>query len=112
MLMSIKDGKGSDDASVGGFSEFLKDKKIDLESQVVLSVEAANSLMAKLRVELEPFRAISHEMCPWEEKSAAIRLSNKICKSKRNKRWRKMKRKRVAEMIAKVGWFGSLPSSF
>lgn len=101
MVISIKDGKGSDDASVGGFSEFLKDRKIDLESQVLLSVEAANSLMAKLRVELEPFRAISHEMCPWEEKSAAIRLSNKICKSKRNKRWRKMKRKRVAEMIAK-----------
>jgi hypothetical protein len=108
----IKDGKGSDDASVGGFSEFLKDRKIDLESQVLLSVAAANSLMAKLRVELEPFRVISHEMCPWEEKSAAIRLSNKICKSKRNKRWRKMKRKRVAEMIAKVGWFGPSPLHF
>ncbi|PRQ58336.1 putative programmed cell death protein [Rosa chinensis] len=103
MLMLMKDSKGSDDddASVSGFSEFLKDRKIDLEAQVLQSVEAANSLMAKLRVELEPFRAITHEMCPWEEKSAAVRLSNKICKSKRNKRWRKRKRKRIAEMIAK-----------
>ncbi|PRQ58328.1 putative programmed cell death protein [Rosa chinensis] len=40
-------------------------------------------------------------MCPWEEKSVAVQLSNKICKSKRNKRWRKRKRKRIAEMIAK-----------
>ncbi|PRQ58324.1 putative programmed cell death protein [Rosa chinensis] len=83
MLMLIRDGKGSDDASVSGFSEFLKDRKIDLEAQVLQSVEAANSLMAKLRVEHEPFRVITHKMCPWEEKSAAVQLSNKICKSKR-----------------------------
>ncbi|XP_050387652.1 LOW QUALITY PROTEIN: U11/U12 small nuclear ribonucleoprotein 59 kDa protein [Argentina anserina] len=98
MLMSIKDGK--DDAFVSGFSEVLKDRKIDLESQVLQSVEAANSLMAKLRVEIEPFRAITSEMCPWAEKSAAIRLSNKRCKSKRNKLWRKRKRKHIAEMMA------------
>lgn len=107
MLMLVKDGKGSgDEATVSRFDEFLRDRKIDLESQVLRSVEAANSVMAKLRVEIEPFRSITHEMCPWEEKSAAVRLSNKICKSKRNKGWRKRKRKRIAEMIAKVGWFG------
>ncbi|KAL6131019.1 hypothetical protein ACLB2K_069397 [Fragaria x ananassa] len=102
MLMLVKDGQGSgDEATVSRFDEFLRDRKIDLESQVLRSVEAANSVMAKLRVEIEPFRSITHEMCPWEEKSAAVRLSNKICKSKRNKGWRKRKRKRIAEMIAK-----------
>ena len=36
------------------------------------------------------------------------RLANKVNKSKRNKLWRKKKRKRVLEMIAKVFllWFG------
>ncbi|XP_076956916.1 U11/U12 small nuclear ribonucleoprotein 59 kDa protein-like [Bidens hawaiensis] len=38
---------------------------------------------------------------PWEEKSAAVRLSNKIQKHKRNKLWRKRKRQRVGEMLAK-----------
>ncbi|KAB2597791.1 U11/U12 small nuclear ribonucleoprotein 59 kDa protein [Pyrus ussuriensis x Pyrus communis] len=104
MLQLIKDGKGYDDgeASVGGFSEFLKERRLNVESRVSLSVEAANALMAKLRVELEPFRMITYEMCPWEEKSAAVRLANKIHKSYRNKRWRKTKRKHIAEMIAKV----------
>ncbi|CAB4300513.1 unnamed protein product [Prunus armeniaca] len=104
MVRLIKDGKRAEDddgASVSEFSEFLKERRINLESQVSLSVEAANALMAKLRVELAPFRAITHEMCPWEEKSAALRLSNKIRKCKRNKRWRKAKRKRIAEMSAK-----------
>ncbi|XP_068330692.1 U11/U12 small nuclear ribonucleoprotein 59 kDa protein-like isoform X1 [Pyrus communis] len=102
MLQLIKDGKGSDDgeASVGGFSEYLKERRVNVESQVSLSVEAANALMAKLQVELEPFRMITHEMCPWEEKSAVVRLANKMHKTKRNKRWRKAKRKRIAEMIA------------
>lgn len=115
MVMLIKDGKRAEDddgASVSEFSEFLKERRINLESQVSLSVEAANALMAKLRVELAPFRAITHEMCPWEEKSAALRLSNKIRKCKRNKRWRKAKRKRIAEMSAKVDWFVPFPSSF
>ncbi|CAL8123298.1 unnamed protein product [Prunus armeniaca] len=104
MVRLIKDGKRAEDddgASVSEFSEFLKERRINLESQVSLSVEAANALMAKLRVELAPFRAITHEMCPWEEKSAALRLSNKIRKCKRNKRWRKALRKRIAEMSAK-----------
>lgn len=115
MVRLIKDGKRAEDddgASVSEFSEFLKERRINLESQVSLSVEAANALMAKLGVELAPFRAITHEMCPWEEKSAALRLSNKIRKCKRNKRWRKAKRKRIAEMSAKVDWFVPFPSSF
>lgn len=111
--MLIKDGKrsiedadiGSIDASVGGFSRLLEDSRISFESQMSLSVQAANSLMSRLRVQLEPFRVITDEMSPWEEKSAAVRLSNKIRNSKRKKRWRKRKRKRVAEMFAKVIYF-------
>ncbi|KAL5572010.1 hypothetical protein UlMin_021607 [Ulmus minor] len=109
MLMLIKDGKGSaedsnngcNDTSVSGFSKVLEDRRIGLESQVSVSVEAANSLMSRLRYLLEPFRVITDEMSPWEEKSAAVRLSNKRQKSKRNKLWRKRKRKRVAELVAK-----------
>ena len=110
MLIMIKDGKGSkqdaDGGSVGtsvcGFSKLLEDRRISFESQELCSVEAANALMSKLRFQLEPFRVIADETSPWEEKSAAVRLANKIHKSKRNKRWRKKKRKHIAEMLAKV----------
>lgn len=113
MLMVMKDNKGSvesgdncsSDYSVSGFSKYLEDRRIDLESQITLSVEAANSFMGKLRVQLEPFRFVADETTPWEEKSAAIRLANKARKSKRNKLWRKRKRKCVAEMLAKVAFF-------
>lgn len=109
MLMVMKDNKGSvesvdncsSDHSVSGFLKYLEDRRIDLESQMTLSVEAANSFMGKLRVQLEPFRFVADEATPWEEKSAAIRLVNKARKSKRNKLWRKRKRKCVAEMLAK-----------
>lgn len=113
MLMVMKDNKGSvesvdnfsSDHSVSGFLKYLEDRRIDLESQITLSVEAANYFMGKLRVQLEPFRFVADETTPWEEKSAAIRLANKARKSKRNKLWRKRKRKCVAEMLAKVAFF-------
>lgn len=102
MLMLIKDTDNwSGGVSVSGFSKLLEHRGTNVESQVSLSVEAANSLMSRLRFQLEPFRAITDEMCPWEEKSAAVQLADKIRKSKRNKLWRKRKRKRVAEMLAK-----------
>ncbi|XP_062105481.1 U11/U12 small nuclear ribonucleoprotein 59 kDa protein-like [Humulus lupulus] len=105
MLMVIKDGRGSlevdNDDSNSGIFKILKDRRIDIESQVSLSVETANSLMFRLRAQIEPFRVLNDEMSPWEEKCAAMRLSNKMKKSKRNKYWRKKKRKLIAEMIAK-----------
>ncbi|KAJ7962480.1 U11/U12 small nuclear ribonucleoprotein 59 kDa protein [Quillaja saponaria] len=105
ILMVTKDGRrlgeDKDNGSNDGFSKLLEDKKISLELQEALSVKAANSLMSKLRVQLEPFRIVTDEMSPWEEKSAAFRLSNRIQKSKRNKVWRKRKRQRVAEMLTK-----------
>ncbi|XP_057980309.1 U11/U12 small nuclear ribonucleoprotein 59 kDa protein isoform X2 [Malania oleifera] len=92
---------GSTETSVSKFSELLKDRGISLTSQESLSVEATNSLILKLRAHLEPFRVITDERSPWEEKSAAVRLCNKMQKSKRNKLWRKRKRKRLAETHAR-----------
>lgn len=113
MLMVMEDNKASvetfdncsSDPSVSGFLKYLEDRRIDLESQKTLSVEAANYFMGKLRVQLEPFRFVADETTSWEEKSAAIRLVNKAHKTKRNKRWRKRKRKCLAEMVAKVAFF-------
>ncbi|WRX10539.1 Programmed cell death protein 7 - like 1 [Theobroma cacao] len=99
ILTMIKNG--STDPSVSEFLKYLEDRRIDLDTQESISMEAANSLMSKLRAQLEPFRYVVDEASPWEEKSAAARLANKINKSKRNKLWRKRKRKRIAEMLSK-----------
>lgn len=109
MLMTIKSTEGSVEEGEGestdpyacGLYEYLKDRKIDLEAQESLSVNAANALMSRLRAQLEPFRVIIDDVTPWEEKSMAARLSNKILKSKRNKLWRKRKRQRAAEIHTK-----------
>lgn len=99
---SVEDGEGeSTDPYACGLYEYLKDRKIDLEAQESLSVNAANALMSRLRAQLEPFRVIIDDSTPWEEKSMAARLSNKILKSKRNKLWRKRKRQRAAEIRTK-----------
>ena len=116
MLAMIKDGKGcmedegywSNGISVHGFKKILEDKGVSMESQELCSVVAANTLMAKLRAQLEPFRVIMDGRTPWEERSAAVRLSDKMGKYKRNKLWRKRKRKRIAEMRSKVVSFLSL----
>lgn len=110
MLAMMKDGEGlskeglENEANENGtskFSKFLEDNRIDLASQELLSLEAANALMSKLRFELEPFNIIMNDAAPWGEKSAAVRLADKMQKYKRNKLWRKRKRKRVAEALAK-----------
>ncbi|PSS03989.1 U11/U12 small nuclear ribonucleoprotein [Actinidia chinensis var. chinensis] len=109
-LIRIKDCKGSvegvDDGSsaetsVLRLSRFLDDNRIDLASQESLSLRASNAVILKLGAQFEPFRVVTDESSPWEEKSAAVRLGNKMQKSKRNKQWRKRKRKRIAEMLAK-----------
>lgn len=114
MLMLIEDGKessadantGSNNVSSAGFSKLLEERRSNFELQVPLSVEAANSLMSKLRFQLEQFRVVTDETSPWEEKSMAVKLSNKLLKSRRNKLWRKRKRKCIAELMAKVIIFG------
>lgn len=110
MLIAVKGteqhSEGTDDraneAAVERFSKFLEKNKISLDTQQQITQETANGLIMKLRNELEPFRVITDDKTPWEEKSAAVRLSNKIQKHKRNKLWRKRKRQRVGEMLAKV----------
>ncbi|KAA8520694.1 hypothetical protein F0562_015034 [Nyssa sinensis] len=109
MLIMIKDREesmecadnGSNETSIHGLSEFLEDNRINLASQESHSLVAANAFLSKFRAQLEPFKVVTDEMSAWEEKSAAVRLANKIQKSKRNKLWRKRKRKRIAEMLAK-----------
>lgn len=89
-------------SSVSEFSEFLEKNRIDLATQELRSLEGASALISKLSAEIEPFRVFTDDTSQWEEKSAAMRFANKIQKHKRNKLWRKRKRKRVAEMVAKV----------
>ncbi|KAJ6400656.1 hypothetical protein OIU84_016152 [Salix udensis] len=99
---SVEDGeRESTDPHACWFYEYLKERRTDLEAQESLSVNAANALMSRLRAQLEPFRVIIDDATPWEEKSMAARLSNKILKSKRNKLWRKRKRQRAAEIHSK-----------
>ncbi|KAK4738851.1 hypothetical protein R3W88_002548 [Solanum pinnatisectum] len=110
MLIRLKDKKeNSEESSQNGASagsvdscvKFMEHSRINMENKESLSLEAANALMSKLRAQLEPFRVITDEMAPWEEKSATVGLANKMHKYKRNKLWRKRKRKHVAEKLAK-----------
>ncbi|MCD7456245.1 hypothetical protein HAX54_030958 [Datura stramonium] len=109
MLISLKDKKenseglenGGNECSIDSCVKFMEHSKITMESEENLLLEAANALISKLRAQLEPFRVVTDEMAPWEEKSATVRLANKMHKYKRNKLWRKRKRKRVAEKLAK-----------
>ncbi|CAI9102047.1 OLC1v1000240C1 [Oldenlandia corymbosa var. corymbosa] len=103
MLTMVKNGEGSaeSDCSVDKFKGWMMENRIDLESHELLAVDAANAIMSKLRVQLEPFRIAADENSPWEEKSAVAKMSNKLHKYKRNKLWRKRKRKQIAEKLAK-----------
>lgn len=108
MLKIIKDSKGPlEDVTHGSnenllsFMKCLEDRGVSIETQEAMAVEEANSLMLKLKAQLEPFRYVADEASPWEEKSAVAKFTNKVHKSKRNKLWRKKKRKRIAEMLAK-----------
>nr|XP_043624344.1 U11/U12 small nuclear ribonucleoprotein 59 kDa protein [Erigeron canadensis] len=109
MLIALKSGEerfeGREDAENGTaierFSKFLESNRIVLDTQEKISLEAANGLLVKLKNELEPFKVVTDDKTPWEEKSAAVRLSNKMQKHKRNKLWRKRKRRRIGEMLAK-----------
>lgn len=109
MLIMMKERKGftedeengCSDMSMDRFSTFIKDNRIDLKFQESLSLDAASAIMSKLRFQVEPFRVVTDDKSPWEEKSVVKRLADKIQKYKRNKLWRKRKRRRVAEKIAK-----------
>ncbi|XP_058225730.1 U11/U12 small nuclear ribonucleoprotein 59 kDa protein-like isoform X1 [Rhododendron vialii] len=104
-FIRIKDCEGSMEGEEDGLmlrlSRFLEENRMDLVSQESLSLQAANAIMLKLGAQLEPFRVVTNETTPWEEKSAVVQLGNKMLKSRRNKQWRKRKRKRIAETLVK-----------
>lgn len=93
--------KGQGSNLVARFSN-LMDNLTEFKFQHSLSLDAANAIMAKLRFQLEPFRVVTDENTPWEEKSAVKRLVDKMQKYKRNKLWRRRKRKRMAENLSRV----------
>ncbi|KAL6010267.1 hypothetical protein ACLOJK_000698 [Asimina triloba] len=82
-------------------SKVIEAKKIDVNVQESLSLETANSLLQTLTSQLSAFNSIACQTSSWEEMSAAVKLANKIRKSKRNKKWKKKKRKHVTEMLQK-----------
>lgn len=93
---------GRGDISMDRFSMFLKEISVEVEFQEFMSLNTANAIISKLRFQLEPFRVVTDENSPWEDKSAVKGLVDKMEKYKRNKLWRKRKRRRVAESLAKV----------
>lgn len=93
--------KGHDCMLTDRFSKFMENRD-GVEFQESIWLNAANATMSKLRYLLEPFRVVTDENIPWEEKSAVKRLADKKEKYKRNKIWRKRKRRRIAENLAKV----------
>ncbi|XP_010907430.1 U11/U12 small nuclear ribonucleoprotein 59 kDa protein [Elaeis guineensis] len=82
-------------------SETVKAKRISLNAQESLAMEAACSIFSTLKKQLIPFCVITNQASLWEERSVAVKLAQKLQKSRRNKCWKKRKRKRVAELINK-----------
>ncbi|KAL7604030.1 hypothetical protein Lser_V15G15771 [Lactuca serriola] len=108
MLMAMKDGNleetentDSNETIIGRFQKFLENNMMTLDTQEKISLEAANGLISKLNIDLKPFKIITDDKTPWEEKSAAVKLANKLHKHKRNKLWRKRKRQQIGEMLTK-----------
>ncbi|XP_008795615.1 U11/U12 small nuclear ribonucleoprotein 59 kDa protein [Phoenix dactylifera] len=83
------------------FSETVKAKMISLNAQETFAMEAASSIFSTLKNQLTPFSVITNQASSWEERLVAVKLAQKLQKSRRNQRWKKRKRKRVAELIRK-----------
>jgi hypothetical protein len=84
------------------FVGLASELKITQDTHESLATDAANYLCSQLQHLLAPISAAVNQGGPWEETSAMVRLAQKLQKSKRNKRWRKRKRKHVAELFQKV----------
>jgi hypothetical protein len=84
------------------FIELSRVLKITPEAHESMAIDAANYLCYQLQHLLAPISSVINQSGPWEERSAMVRLTQKLQKSKRNKRWRKRKRKHVAELYQKV----------
>lgn len=95
---------GSGGSSAGRpchFVELASELKISQDTHESLATDAANYLCSQLQHLLGPISSAINQGGPWEETSAMVRLAQKLQKSKRNKRWRKRKRKHVAELFQK-----------
>ncbi|KAJ3701065.1 hypothetical protein LUZ61_004770 [Rhynchospora tenuis] len=97
-LLKIKTGSSPANEK---FLDILNAKKISLDAQESLSIEAANSILLHLKALVAPLASIGDQTGPWEERSLAVKLGQKMQKSKRNKLWRKKKRRRIAEILHK-----------
>ncbi|KAJ8459817.1 hypothetical protein OPV22_032743 [Ensete ventricosum] len=91
-----------EDESILPFLKLIESKRISLDVQESLSMEAANTLLSTLKYQLVPLNGITSQAIPWEEKSVVVKFANKLQKSKRNKLWKKRKRKRDAELASKL----------
>ncbi|KAM0828213.1 hypothetical protein ACQ4PT_067695 [Festuca glaucescens] len=106
-LEEIALARDSADASAGSadmrcdFAELASELKITKDTHESLATDAANYLCSQLQHLLAPISSAVKQGGPWEETSAMVRLAQKLQKSKRNKRWRKRKRKHVAELFQK-----------
>ena len=84
------------------FAELASELKITQDTHESLATDAANYLCSQLQHLLAPISSAVDQGGPWEERSAMVRLAQKLQKTERNKRWRKRKRKHVAELFQKV----------
>uniref|UniRef100_A0A0E0BZB0 Uncharacterized protein n=1 Tax=Oryza meridionalis TaxID=40149 RepID=A0A0E0BZB0_9ORYZ len=98
-LSSEPDGSSADRPR--HFVELARAMKISQDTHESLATDAANYLCSQIQNLLAPIYPAVNQGGPWEERSAMIRLAQKLQKSKRNKRWRKRKRKHVAELFQK-----------
>lgn len=99
-LSSEPDGSSADRPR--HFVELARAMKISQDTHESLATDAANYLCSQIQNLLAPIYPAVNQRGPWEERSAMIRLAQKLQKSKRNKRWRKRERKHVAELFQKV----------
>uniref|UniRef100_A0A453EHJ5 Programmed cell death protein 7 n=1 Tax=Aegilops tauschii subsp. strangulata TaxID=200361 RepID=A0A453EHJ5_AEGTS len=101
---AVASSSGSGVSSAGRpchFSDLASEIKISQDTHESLATDAANYLCSQLQHLLAPISSAINQDGPWAEKSAMVSLAQKLQKSKRNKRWRKRKRKHVAELFQK-----------
>ncbi|CAL4959107.1 unnamed protein product [Urochloa decumbens] len=104
---SAKVPSGSGDSSEDKplrFVELARSMGVSQDTHESMATDAANYLCHQLQQLLAPISSAINQSGPWEERSAMVRLAQKLQKAKRNKRWRKRKRKHVAELFEKVAF--------
>ncbi|OEL22497.1 U11/U12 small nuclear ribonucleoprotein 59 kDa protein [Dichanthelium oligosanthes] len=98
---SAKPPSGSSGDKSLRFVELARSMGVSQDVHESMATDAANYLCHQLQHLLAPISSAISQSGPWEERSAMVRLTQKLQKAKRNKRWRKRKRKHVAELFQK-----------